>query len=129
MKLRPLLIAPALVALAVPTLVAASSSAKAPKDYASIALNVLPPGEAADSSANSTDQLALYDALTPLWNAVSPSNVHRLFKPETFGLQGEAAGRGHRPEGTEDRPGQVGCRAHNGQDPRGRHVRIGFRDS
>ena len=90
MKLRPLLIAAALVALAVPTLVAASSSAKAPKDYASIALDVLPPGEAADSSANSTDQLALYDALTPLWNAVSPSNVHRFFKPETFGLQGKA---------------------------------------
>ncbi len=73
-----------------PALVAASSSAKAPKDYASIALNVLPPGEAADSSANSTDQLALYDALTPLWNAVSPSNVHRFFKPETFGLEGKA---------------------------------------
>jgi acyl-homoserine lactone acylase PvdQ len=89
-KLRPLLIAAALVALAVPTLVAASSSAKTPKDYASIALNVLPPGEAADSSPNSTDQLALYDALTPLWNAVSPSNVHRFFKPETFGLQGKA---------------------------------------
>ena len=90
MKLRPVLIAGAFVALAVPALVAASSSAKAPKDYASIALNILPPGEAADSSANSTDQLALYDALTPLWNAVSPSNVHRLFKPETFGLQGKA---------------------------------------
>ena len=90
MKLRPVLIAGAFVALAVPALVAASSSAKAPKDYASIALDIMPPGEAADSSANSTDQLALYDALTPLWNAVSPSNVHRLFKPETFGLQGKA---------------------------------------
>lgn len=90
MKLRPFLIAAALVTLAVPALVSASSSAKAPKDYASIALNVLPPGEAADSSPNSTDQLALYDGLTPLWNAVSPSNVRHFFKRETFGLEGKA---------------------------------------
>jgi acyl-homoserine lactone acylase PvdQ len=90
-KLRPLLIAAAVCALLVPALVSASSSAKKkPKDYAAIALNVLPPGEAADSGPNSTDQLALYDALTPLWNAVSPSNVRRFFKPETFGVQGKA---------------------------------------
>ena len=91
MKLRPLLIAAALVTLLVPTLVSASSSAKKkPKDYAAIALNILPPGEAGDSGPNSTDQMALYDGLTPLWNAVSPSNVHKYFKPETFGLQGKA---------------------------------------
>ena len=39
-----------------------------------------------------------------------------------------AAGRGHRPEGSEDRPRQVGRRAHHRQDPRGRDVRLGFRD-
>jgi acyl-homoserine lactone acylase PvdQ len=89
-KLRPLLIAAGLFVLAVPALVAASSSAKKPKDYASVALNVLPPGEAADSSPNSTDQLTLYDGLTPLWNAVSPSNVRHFFKRETFGLEGKA---------------------------------------
>ena len=55
MTLRPLLIAAALVVLSLPAFVSASSSAKAPKDYAAIALNVLPPGEAADSSPNSTD--------------------------------------------------------------------------
>ena len=93
MKLRPLLIAVALCALLVPALVSASSSAMKkpkPKDYAAIALNVLPPGEAADSGPNSTDQLALYDALTPRWNAVGPLNLRRFFKPETFGLQGKA---------------------------------------
>ncbi len=90
MKLRPLLISVTLVALLVPALVSASSSAKKPRDFASTALNVLPPGESADSGPNSTDQLALYDGLTPLWNAVSPTNVHRFFKPETFGLQGKA---------------------------------------
>ena len=90
MKLRPLLISAALFALLVPALVSASSSAKKPPDFASTALNILPPGEGADSGPHSTDQLALYDGLTPLWNAVSPTNVHRLFKPETFGLQGNA---------------------------------------
>ena len=89
-KLRPLLISAALIALLVPAFVFASSSAKKPPDFASTALNILPPGESADSGPNSTDQLALYDGLTPLWNAVSPTNVHRLFKPETFGLQGNA---------------------------------------
>jgi acyl-homoserine lactone acylase PvdQ len=90
-KLRPLLIAAALIALLLPALVSASSSApKKPKDYAAVALNVLPPGEAADSGPNSTDQLALYDGLTPHWNAVSLSNVRRFFKPETFGVQGKA---------------------------------------
>ncbi len=79
-----------MIALLVPALVSASSSAKKPPDFASTALNVLPPGEGADSGRNSTDQLALYDGLTPLWNAVSPTNVHRFFKPETFGLQGKA---------------------------------------
>ena len=59
----PSLIAAALCTLLVPTLVSASSSARKPKDYAAVALNVLPPGEAADSGPNSTDQLALYDAL------------------------------------------------------------------
>ncbi len=90
MSLRPILIAAALIALLVPALVSASSSAKKPKDYAAVALNVLPPGEAGDSGPNSTDQLALYDGLTPLWNAVSPSNLRKYFKPETFGLEGKA---------------------------------------
>jgi acyl-homoserine lactone acylase PvdQ len=87
-KLRLLLAATA-VALLVPALVSAASSAK-PKDYASLALNVLPPGQSGDSGPNSTDQLALYDGLTPLWNAVSSSNLHKYFKPETFGLTGKA---------------------------------------
>ena len=95
--LRPL-IAAALCTLRIPTLALASSSARKPKDYAAVALNVLPPGEAADSGPNSTDQLALYDALTPLWNAVSPSNVRHFFKRETFGLEERPSGWGHRPQ-------------------------------
>ncbi len=89
MRFRPLLIAAGLTAFLLPALVSASSSAFKPKDYASVALNVLAPGEAADSGANSTDQLQIYDGLTPLWNAVSTSNLRKYFKPETFGIQGK----------------------------------------
>ena len=91
MKLRPVLIAATLGALLLPALVSAASSVpQKTKRYALVALNVLPPGEAADTGPNSTDQLALYDGLTPLRNAVSPSNLRRYFKPETFGLEGKA---------------------------------------
>jgi acyl-homoserine lactone acylase PvdQ len=88
-KFRPLLIAAALTTLLLPALVSASSSASKPKRYASVALNVLAPGEASDSGPNSTDQLQLYDGLTPLWNAVSSSNLRRYFKPEILGIQGK----------------------------------------
>lgn len=89
MKFRPLLIAAVLTAFLLPALVSASSTAPKPKPYASIALNVLAPGEASDSSPNSTDQLQIYDGLTPLWNAVSTPNLRKYFKPETFGIQGK----------------------------------------
>ncbi|HEX9417244.1 MAG TPA: penicillin acylase family protein, partial [Gaiellaceae bacterium] len=89
MKLRPLLIATVLTALLLPALVSAASSSTKLKQYASVALNVLAPGEASDSGPNSTDQLQLYDGLTPLWNAVSTSNLRKYFKPETLGIQGK----------------------------------------
>jgi len=88
-KLRPLLIATVLTALLLPALVSAASSSTKLKQYASVALNVLAPGEASDSGPNSTDQLQLYDGLTPLWNAVSTSNLRKYFKPETLGIQGK----------------------------------------
>ena len=96
MKLRPLLIATVLTALLLPALVSAASSSTKLKQYASVALNVLAPGEASDSGPNSTDQLQLYDGLTPLWNAVSTSNLRKYFKPETLGIQGKPV----RVEGT-----------------------------
>src|SRR5262249_1727210 len=91
LKRRSLLAVAAVSALLVPALVSAPPAAKKkPKGYASTALNVLAPGEAPDSGPNSTDQLALYDGLTPLWNAVSRLNVRNHFKRETFGLSGKA---------------------------------------
>ena len=87
MNLR-VLVAVVAVALLVPTLVSAAAKPKRPKDYANVALNILPPGEGADGGPNSTDQLALYDGLTPLWNAVTPTNFRNYFKSESFGVQG-----------------------------------------
>jgi len=73
------------------TLLAAASpdAARAPADHASIALNVLPPGESGTGGKHATDQLRLYDALTPLRGAVNQATVRRLFKPETLGAVGK----------------------------------------
>ena len=67
-----------------------------------VAYNVLPPGQygAVPPTANSTDQLALYDGLTPLQGQVTEGDLTKYFKPEVFGLDGQAG----RPEPTS-RPG------------------------
>jgi acyl-homoserine lactone acylase PvdQ len=64
-----------------------ASAAAPPRDYAAVALNVLPPGEAGglELTRNSTDQLGLYDALTPRFDRVTAADVRRFFKPESFG--------------------------------------------
>ena len=38
---------------------------------------------------HATDQLRLYDALTPLRGAINEATVRRLFKPETLGAVGK----------------------------------------
>lgn len=49
--------------------------------------NVLPPGQAGTlpPSTHSTDQIPLYDGLTPLFDHVTRADVERYFKPETVG--------------------------------------------
>jgi acyl-homoserine lactone acylase PvdQ len=66
------------------------------RDYASIALNVLPPGEA-QAGSHLTDQLAMYDGLTPLGGTVTAAELRRFFKPETLGLGGVRPARTERP--------------------------------
>ena len=72
-------------------------------DYAATALNVLPPGQSGSLSLppNASDQIPLYDGLTPLRGAVKVSDLTRYFKPEPLGLGREKVVR------TEDtgRPG------------------------
>lgn len=53
---------------------------------ADFAFNILPPGQygGLPTTPNSTDQLPLYDGLTPLRGNVTTSDIERLFKPEDF---------------------------------------------
>src|SRR3954452_11551405 len=56
------------------------------------AYNVLVPGQSGSlpPDRNSTDQLKLYDALTPLGGKVTASDLPRFFKSEAFGKPGMA---------------------------------------
>jgi acyl-homoserine lactone acylase PvdQ len=73
----------------VATLLASASPAARSHDYASLALNILPPGESGTGGTHSTDQLKLYDALTPLRGNVTAGTLRRLYKPETLGPSGK----------------------------------------
>jgi acyl-homoserine lactone acylase PvdQ len=79
------------VAAAALVLGLAPSAAAPPKDYAAVALNVLPPGEDGGFTivVHSLDQLKLYDGLTPLGGDVKPRDLTRYFKPAHLGMTGE----------------------------------------
>lgn len=67
-----------------------SAGARERLDYAGTALNILPPGQSGDTRLprNATDQLALYDALTPREGNVTAADLTRYFKSARFGAQG-----------------------------------------
>ena len=76
------------------------TSAAAPRPATrSVVLNVLPPGESGSFALgrHSTDQLRLYDRLTPMFDAVRPGDLSRTFKQESFGLAGQKPTRVERP--------------------------------
>src|SRR5215218_9168190 len=84
------------------------------RDYAGQAWNVLPPGQSGSvppAGGNSSDQLRMYDGLTPLFGRVGPGDITRLFKPNVFGIahQGptrlESTPRGRRVRIVRDRFG------------------------
>ncbi len=79
-----------LLGLAALVLGGVSAAAAPGHDYAAVALDVLPPGEngGVTFDANTTDQAALYDGLTPLGDRVTNADLKRWFKPETLGLGG-----------------------------------------
>jgi Penicillin amidase len=70
-----------------------AATATARTDFARQAFDVLPPGASGSlpPDANSTDQMALYDALTPLGGHVTAGDLRRLFLSERFGVQGRVA--------------------------------------
>ncbi|HSB38389.1 MAG TPA: penicillin acylase family protein, partial [Gaiellaceae bacterium] len=71
------------------TLLAAAAPAARPHDHASVALSILPPGESGTGGKHATDQMRLYDALTPLRAKVTAATLRRLYKPETLGATGK----------------------------------------
>ena len=54
--------------------------------------NVLPPGQSGGlpTDVHSTDQIPLYDGLTPLFDQVGAADIEKYFKPEILGLGDEA---------------------------------------
>ena len=88
-----------LVAAAIVAVAPAASAPKPSRDYAAVALNVLPPGESGslNPTRNSTDQIALYDRLTASFGNVRARDLRNYFKPEQFGLGGQRPQRVERP--------------------------------
>jgi len=74
-----------LAAVALFLAIVAPASA-APLDFGGTIRNVLPPGQtgALPPDRNATDQIALYDGLTPLGGQVGPDAVTRYFKSARF---------------------------------------------
>src|SRR4051794_15890842 len=68
------------------------ASSFAATDYGKGMFNVLPPGQdgGLPLTKHSTDQLPLYDGLTPLYDQITAADIPKYFKPETFGLTGNA---------------------------------------
>jgi acyl-homoserine lactone acylase PvdQ len=91
--IRALVLAAGLALVALP----AAGSAP-PSDYASVAFNVLPPGQSGDLlfPPTASDQLKLYDGLTPRGGNVHAADLARYFKPERFGVSGRVV-RTERP--------------------------------
>lgn len=70
---------------------AAAGDAAPRIDFAGVALNVLPPGQAGDlgMGRHSVDQIALYDGLTPLGANVTQRDLTRFYKSARFGVEGK----------------------------------------
>ena len=77
------------IVMAAAVVMPASAGASA-KDYAIIARDIIPSGQygAVPPPAGATTQAMMYDALTPLFNHVTPADVVSDFKPEPVGTAG-----------------------------------------
>ena len=69
-----------------------AAESREPLDYAGVARNILPPGQSGSLlfPPTTTDQLKLYDGLTPKFDAVTSADVARHFKSARFGPDGPA---------------------------------------
>ena len=68
--------------------VAPGAASAAPLDFGGTVRNVLPPGQsgAVPAVPNSTDQISLYDGLTPLGGNIGPGAITRYFKSAAFDM-------------------------------------------
>jgi acyl-homoserine lactone acylase PvdQ len=70
-----------------------ATSRAAARDYARTAFGIVPSGQYGGVPAppEATDQALMYDALTPLFNRVTPADLKRTFKSEALGTKGQGA--------------------------------------
>ena len=75
------------------------ASALGATDFGRNVYNVLPAGQfgGLPLTKHSSDQLPLYDGLTPLWDQVTAADIPKYFKPERFGVTGKVE-RTERPK-------------------------------
>lgn len=71
--------------------VALAAPAYAVRDFSSTALNIIPSGqyEGVPVPKQAAGQAKMYDALTPLFDDVTPRDLTRYFKSEKLGTKGQ----------------------------------------
>jgi acyl-homoserine lactone acylase PvdQ len=76
------------VALAVAACLTCAAPAAAQDDYAAVARNIIPSGQygSAPPPPGADEQARMYDALTPLFDRVTPEDLLTKFKSEGFGV-------------------------------------------
>ena len=86
------------VAIATAALLVVAGAGAAPSgDHALLALNILPPGQGANTP-DLTSQISMYDGLTPLQGNVTAKDLTLYYKQETLGLGGAKAKQVVRPK-------------------------------
>ncbi len=124
MKRLALLVVPAIA------LMGLAAPASAMKDYARTAFGIVPSGQygAVPTPPEASDQALMYDALTPLFDQVKPSDLPRTFKSERLGTAraGPADARARAAQGRLDPLRPPPRAAHQRQDRRRRHLGAGW---
>ena len=70
---------------------AAPAANAAPRDYSVTARNIVPSGQPGTPPLDTT-QAEMYDALTPLFNSVTNSDINKYFKSEKLGVSTDGPG-------------------------------------
>ncbi|MBN8866367.1 MAG: penicillin acylase family protein [Solirubrobacterales bacterium] len=84
----------ALMILSLLGLAAVPAANAAPRDYSAVARNIIPSGQYGTFPfpAGADTQAKMYDALTPLFNSVTNSDINKYFKSEKLGVSTDGPG-------------------------------------